>query len=186
MKIRVALVCAALVLSLGCGNALAQEKKSPTVFNSSSSNGEDVAPVFVKKRGSDPQGMIGGILHKPNAYGMQTHSNSNNPSSPENVKKARIAFEEATRKQNEINDKIRDSRLAKVRAEFDAKVAQDYAAAEARKKQEMAAAGIPPGTVVMQPGMSMPPSEPYAGSNVVFTGKKKTDEDKPTRLFNTR
>lgn len=184
MKIRFALACAALVLTLGGGNALAQEKKSPQVFNSSGSKSEDAAPVFVKKQAPESQGMIGGILHKPKAYGMQ--HNSNSPSSPENVKKAKIAFEEATRKQNEINDQIRDSRLAKVRADFDAKVAQDYAAAEARKKKEMAAAGIPPGTVVVQPGMSTPPAEPHAGSNVVFTGKKKADEEKPVRLFNTR
>lgn len=184
--LRFGLAFAAMLLVIGCGSAFAQEKKTPQVFNSTgSSNGKEVAPIFIKKQGSGSQGMIGGVLHKEKAYGMQSHS-SNLPSSPENVEKARIAFEQAQAKQRALNKQNREARMAVIKAEFEAQKAKDMKISQELKLKNMAQAGTKPGVEgTAQPGMSKGP-DPYQGSNVVFTGKKKTGEEKPVRLFNTR
>ena len=182
---RFGLAFAAMFLVIGCGSALAQEKKTPQVFNSTSSGSKETAPIFLKKQAPTPQGIVGGVLHKEKAYGMQSHSNS--PSSPENVEKARIAFEQAQAKQRALNKQNREARMAVIRAEFEAQKAKDIKISQELKLKNMAQAGTKPGAPegTAQPGMSKGP-DPYQGSNVVFTGKKKTGEEKPVRLFNTR
>ena len=181
------LVCAVLFMAAGGNSALAQDKqdkKAPQLFNSNGGESGDVAPIFIKKQATRTQGIIGGVLQKEKAYGMST---ANVASSPENVKKAQIAFEQAKVKQQALNKQIRESRLASIKAEFEAQKAKDMEVSAALKQKQIEALGLDPAVPAgPPPGMTKAPADSYLGSNVVFTGKKKTGEEKPVRLFNTR
>lgn len=190
MRFRSTCASALLILVLGCGGAFAQDSKAKPIYNGQGPAGNAAAPLFLNNKGSAPaQGMIGGVLPSKKAYGMNSAVVA---SSPQNVQKAAQKFQENAARQQAANKQLRDSRLASMRAEFDATRAQEEAADAARMKQmamqqqaAAAQAGVGPGgqlpATATAPGVS-----PYAGSNVVFTGRKKDGEEKPVRLFNTR
>lgn len=184
---RSALTSALLILILGTGAAMAQDK-NPQIYNAPGTQPGATAPLFLKNAGSGgASGLIGGVLPSNKAYGMNSATVA---SSPQNVKKAEQQFQANSARQQAINQQIRDARLAGIRAEFDATKAREDAADAARirqqelqRQQQAAAAGKPVGAA---PAAAAPVVSPYAGSNVVFTGKKKDGDEKPVRLFNTR
>lgn len=194
--LRFAVIGSALVIAVAAGGvAHAQtatapsqsQKKTTAPFNSGSGTGE-TAPVFIQKGGQQPGGMITGILPRQNAVGMKS---ANVASSPENVRKAKVAFDEARAKQEAVNQKIRNDRMASMISQFEATKAQEMAADEQRmlaKKKEM---GLPPvsSDPSVIPTRTVPVEEvdPYAGSDVIFANPKKanTPADKTPRLFNT-
>lgn len=190
MHFRSTCAAALLILVLGCGAAYAQESKPAPIYNAQGSAGNAAAPLFLNKKGSAPaQGMVGGVLPSQKSYGMKSSSVA---SSPQNVQKAAKQFQENATRQQAANKQVRDSRMASMRAEFDATRAREEAADAARLQQlamqQQAAAGQagvgPAGK--LPAAATAPAASPYAGSNVVFTGRKKDGEEKPVRLFNTR
>ena len=185
-----ALLAALLILSVHCGQAFAQDNKAAPVYNTKGASGTGAAPLFLNKKAS-PQasGLVGGVLPSRKAYGMNS---TNVASSPQNMQKAAKQFEENAARQQALNKQLRDSRTARIRAEFDATRAREDAADAQRLQQEalqrQAAAeqaGVGPREKLPN-AATAPSAAPYAGSNVVFTGRKKDGEQKPVRRFNMR
>ncbi len=188
MRFRSTCASALLILVLGCGAAFAQDSKAKPIYNGQGTSGNTAAPLFLNQKGSAPaQGLVGGVLPTKKAYGMNSATVA---SSPQNVQKAAKQFQENAARQQAANKQVRDTRLAGMRAEFDATRAQEEAADAARLQQlalqQQAAAGQMGGAAKLPPTATAPAASPYAGSNVVFTGRKKDGEEKPVRLFNTR
>lgn len=182
---------AVIVLALGCNVAIAQDtqKKTPVVPYNAQGETKGAAPVFLNKPVQSGGGVMKGVLPRQNAYGMK---NKEVASSPKNVEKARVAFEEQRAKQEALNQQIRESRVQAAMSNFDADRAKNTAADDARVMAKRQAAGLPlqsndPNAAPVRSGPVEKNFDPYAGSKVIFANPKKDQNGKkPTRLFNTQ
>lgn len=178
-----------IIFGLGSNIAMAQEKqpkKTPIApYNAQGSAGGAAAPVFLSNPGQG-SGVMNGVFPRQNAMGMK---NANVASSPKNVEKAKIAYEEARAKQEATNQQIRDSRTQAAIAQFEESKAKDTAADQARLNAKRQAAGLPlqsndPSVIPTKTVPVAPLANPYAGSKVIFANPKKDPNAKPSRLFN--
>lgn len=143
------------------------------LYNGASDAGSAATPVFIPKAGPEPTGGV--------------YNNTSNTPQPVQSKTKPMTDSEYA-KMVAQNQQKREAQQAESAIQYNARAAA--ANAETRKqlddqaKARMAAAAQAGGA---QPAAAGPSEvfDPYAGQQVIFSGKKKTD-DGPVRLFNVQ